>query len=240
MNDYELLVDSICESMVISKPDTEWKLDDFIHGNRKILLVTGLSGSGKSTYAYKLQDDMGGLNKVIVIQMDHFWDYSGVGRKFCANYTDPKNSAEMNKEALKMINAEADIFSKFYSMIPKYRDLVAKAGSLHKIDDRFKGPLEENFLRWIIKNSSSFGKKIIIEGVAIYLEWPYFKYPKDKVAIKIVGTSAIKSQYRGGKRKGESNASAAFHAAKNVCKNRTIRNDDKQLEIMKRAIASWN
>ena len=50
------------ESYITSKKDIEYKLDSWKKGSDNILLITGLSGSGKSTRASQLSKEYNAIN----------------------------------------------------------------------------------------------------------------------------------------------------------------------------------
>jgi hypothetical protein len=56
------------ESILISKKDLEYRVEDWINGKENILLITGLSGGGKTTKSYELGDRY----NAIVVELDLF------------------------------------------------------------------------------------------------------------------------------------------------------------------------
>jgi hypothetical protein len=62
------MTDIVEESIVFSKKDFEYKLNEWKNGSENVLLITGLSGGGKTTRTHELGDKY----NAIVIELDLF------------------------------------------------------------------------------------------------------------------------------------------------------------------------
>lgn len=166
------------ESYVISKDDIERNVDKFISGESNILLITGLSRSGKTTlgeeYVYKYNAQL--------IELDIFENPNC----YVDDYKDLKNIGRIYHEYLnKTIDGKT------------YRDKVYNQNDIS--NDELSAQMDKT-IQWVLKYCKSKPNiKFIIEGLQIYSDINDFDVIKD-IPLIIKGTSMLKSFMRRGKR----------------------------------------
>lgn len=116
-------ITNINESVIFSKDDLYWNFENFESGKSNILLITGLSGSGKSTIAKQLSQKY----KAEYVELDALWDLHD---KF--NYHKNKNTI-------------------FYEYL-KDKNLVDKVKE-SEINDEFYNKILVNFIEYCISKS---------------------------------------------------------------------------------------
>jgi adenylate kinase family enzyme len=85
MNDYQL----VCESIIFNKKDLYYKFDEWVNGKNNMLLITGISRSGKTTLGKKLAKKYNcGYASMDDIDKDITKKYDDIRKK----YDDPKQS----------------------------------------------------------------------------------------------------------------------------------------------------
>ena len=143
----------IDENYIFSKKDNVYNFDKWDNGDSNILIITGLSGSGKTTMAFTLADEY----DATVIQLDHLQCYE----RFTAK----------NKNT-----AATDLIKKFFR---NNKDLKEKDFSSITFTS-FK-PVFDEFFPWLLKELGKDKKhRYIIEGIHIILFTKYSdikKYP---------------------------------------------------------------
>lgn len=170
--------EAVDESMVFSKDNMEYNVEEF--GSKyNVLLITGLSGGGKSTLARK----MGEERNAIVIEIDWF-DYN----QFLFSKKDLTKGEEVVKK----------YFEKTYHGA---RNLNSKKGPKY-----YEALLD--FLETIIKNAKKDKKNLyIIEGIQIgaLASQGMLTDEVKELPVIIVGTSIVKALFRRMRRGGVMN-----------------------------------
>ena len=143
----------IDENYIFSRKDNVYNFDKWDNGESNILIITGLSGSGKSTMAFALADEY----DATVIQLDHLQCYE----RFTA-----KNKNTPGTELIK----------KFF----KNNKELKKQDFSSITFSSFK-PVFDEFFPWLLKELGKDKKnRYIIEGIHIILFTKYFdikRYP---------------------------------------------------------------
>lgn len=159
------------ENYIFSKKDSVYNLDKWEKGNNNILLITGLSGSGKSSLSRTLSDEY----DCDLIELDVLQCYENCSKVLKNDITVKFISEFLN------INKDIDIFD--------FSDI--RQDSFKSVFDRF--------FPWLLnKLSSDKNKKYIIEGVHILL---FTKYSDvKKYSLICINTPVYKSAIRRWKR----------------------------------------
>ena len=167
--------DILNENYIIDKKNAEldidmWKKDS----DHNILFITGLSGSGKSTYARQLAKE----ENATIIELDIFQCYD----KF-------KNAGtRKNDISMKMV-------SKFLEDNPEMVDIDFSNIKLESFGDSFT-----KYFKWLLNKLHKSNERYIIEGIHIMLFIPYSDIKGEPIIC--IGTSMIKSFWRMWKREG--------------------------------------
>ena len=161
----------INESWLINKDDIYKDFDKFESGKSNILLVTGLTGSGKSTIA----SQMASKYKAELIELD------------CA---DPHSN--ICTQGWDVIKKAGEVFYDFFQSHKKYYDAI-NSGKMtdDEITDMIFKFIDYCF-SWCKKRKN---EKFIIEGIQIY---EYYKYNNKSISYPIIvkGTSITTSFLR--------------------------------------------
>lgn len=159
----------IQENYIFNKNDNVYNFDDWDSGKSNILLITGLSGSGKTTMAFTLAKEY----DAIVIQLDHLQCYE--------RFRD--NNYKMNSEDIKLVD-------KFLKSHKEYETSEFNSITL----DSFKSVFDI-FFPWLLKTLEKDKKhRYIVEGIHILLFTKYSdikKYP-----LICINTPTYKSMIR--------------------------------------------
>lgn len=166
--------DAINENYIISKADAtynihRWSTDQ----NYNILYVTGLSGSGKTTFANKIAKD----NNAEVINLDMFQCYRGLNSK-----------------------GKKGILIDFIDRYMKYNDILKDVDFSDVTSESFGDYFKEFFDWLIIELHKDKSKKYIVEGIHILLYVPYKDIEGEPLVC--IGSSMIKSLVRHWQRDG--------------------------------------
>lgn len=167
--------DILNENYIIDKKNAEldidmWKKDS----DHNILFITGLSGSGKSTYARQLAKE----ENATIIELDIFQCYD----KF-------KNAGtRKNDISMKMV-------SEFLEENPEMVDIDFSNIKLESFGDSFT-----KYFKWLLNKLHKSNERYIIEGIHIMLFIPYSDIKGEPIIC--IGTSMIKSFWRMWKREG--------------------------------------
>lgn len=167
--------DILNENYIIDKKNAEldidmWKKDS----DHNILFITGLSGSGKSTYARQLANE----ENATIIELDIFQCYD----KF-------KNAGtRKNDISMKMV-------SEFLEDNPEMVDIDFSNIKLESFGDSFT-----KYFKWLLNKLHKSNERYIIEGIHIMLFIPYSDIKGEPIIC--IGTSMIKSFWRMWKREG--------------------------------------
>lgn len=171
----DLREESINENMVLNKKDLEINLDKFESGEKNILLITGLSGSGKSTTAKSLASKHNCINYELDCLEFYLRGYLS------------REEAIGNEDGLiafidsKKISTNKDINENEYASL--YREYI------------------KFLITWCSKQKN---KKFIIEGLQIYETYKDGDSYITCCPMIIKGTSALVSTIRAAKRNGGS------------------------------------
>jgi len=157
----------INENIIIDSPNYMANIDKWENGKSNILLITGLSGSGKSTAAWALAEEY----KATAIHLDMFQCYY----RF----------------------KEEGISNKSMEYVEKYLKLHPEANNIDFSDIRYKefGAIFNKFFSWLLSELKKDKKnKYVVEGAHIMLFTSYKSL--DKLPIICLGTSLTKSTIR--------------------------------------------
>lgn len=133
-------IDSYIESYTKSEKDIEYDLNSWKNGSKNILLITGLSGSGKSTKAAKLAKEYNAVN----FELDLF-EHNNI--LFNSNLKHDEANLIMK-----------DIFEKTYGGKKDFNKCN---------DDQFRKEFVKFFKKLLAYCESNKDKKFIIEGLQI-------------------------------------------------------------------------
>ena len=167
--------DILNENYIIDKKNAEldidmWKKDS----DHNILFITGLSGSGKSTYARQLAKE----ENATIIELDIFQCYD----KF-------KNAGtRKNDISMKMV-------SEFLEENPEMVDIDFSNIKLESFGDSFT-----KYFKWLVNKLHKSNERYIVEGIHVMLFIPYSDIKGEPIIC--IGTSMIKSFWRMWKREG--------------------------------------
>ena len=167
--------DILNENYIIDKKNAEldidmWKKDS----DHNILFITGLSGSGKSTYARQLANE----ENATIIELDIFQCYD----KF-------KNAGtRKNDISMKMV-------SEFLEENPEMVDIDFSNIKLESFGDSFT-----KYFKWLVNKLHKSNERYIVEGIHVMLFIPYSDIKGEPIIC--IGTSMIKSFWRMWKREG--------------------------------------
>lgn len=167
--------DILNENYIIDKKNAEldidmWKKDS----DHNILFITGLSGSGKSTYARQLAKE----ENASIIELDIFQCYD----KF-------KNAGtRKNDISMKMV-------SEFLEENPEMVDIDFSNIKLESFGDSFT-----KYFKWLVNKLHKSNERYIVEGIHVMLFIPYSDIKGEPIIC--IGTSMIKSFWRMWKREG--------------------------------------
>lgn len=166
--------ESLEESYITSKKDIEYKLDSWKKGSDNILLITGLSGSGKSTRASQLSKEYNAIN----FELDLFEHNSIL---FSNNYNHDEANIIMK-----------DIFKKMYG---------GKKNFDKYSDEDYRKEFVKFFKNLLSYCKSHKDQLFIIEGLQIFKHVAYYDISIiENTPIIIIGTSLTKSLIRRYKR----------------------------------------
>lgn len=166
--------ESLEESYITSKKDIEYKLDSWKKGSDNILLITGLSGSGKSTRASQLSKEYNAIN----FELDLFEHNSIL---FSNNYNHDEANIIMK-----------DIFKKMYG---------GKKNFDKYSDEDYRKEFVKFFKNLQSYCKSHKDQLFIIEGLQIFKHVAYYDISIiENTPIIIIGTSLTKSLIRRYKR----------------------------------------
>ena len=168
----------IDEGIIFTSKDIVRNLDDFENGKSNILLITGLSGSGKTTMAGEMADEYGAIK----LSLDYFQNYHNIENDI--HYADIKKDRK-NNPMMRYID----------KYVSQNKELKSKSHEFSDIDlVSFKSYFEP-FFYWILKELEKDKDNIyIVEGIDIMLCIPYDKIKK--YPLICVETSTIKSLVR--------------------------------------------
>lgn len=162
------------ETYIASKKDMEYKLDSWKKGSNNILLITGLSGSGKSTRASQLSKEYNAIN----FELDLFEHNSIL---FSNNYNHDEANIIMK-----------DIFKKMYG---------GKKNFDKYSDEDYRKEFVKFFKNLLSYCKSHRDQLFIIEGLQIFKHVAYYDISiLENIPIIIIGTSLTKSLVRRYKR----------------------------------------
>lgn len=166
--------ESLEESYITSKKDIEYKLDSWKKDSDNILLITGLSGSGKSTRASQLSKEYNAIN----FELDLFEHNSIL---FSNNYNHDEANIIMK-----------DIFKKMYG---------GKKNFDKYSDEDYRKEFVKFFKNLLSYCKSHKDQLFIIEGLQIFKHVAYYDISIiENTPIIIIGTSLTKSLIRRYKR----------------------------------------
>ena len=163
--------DSLTESIVFSKDDVYKNFDKFESGESNILLVTGLTGSGKSTIGKEIASKY----KAEWIELDILDPNCGIALQ----------GLDIIKEAGEVFY---DYFMSHKDIYEKYNNKELKGKDLSLFVDDFI----KYCFSWCKKHND---KKFVIEGIQIFDYYTYYNL-KVEYPIIIKGTSVLKSFIR--------------------------------------------
>ena len=168
----------IDESIIFTSKDIVRNLDDFENGKSNILLITGLSGSGKTTMAGEMADEYGAIK----LSLDYFQNYHNIENDI--HYADIKKDRK-NNPMMRYID----------KYVSQNKELKSKSHEFSDIDlVSFKSYFEP-FFYWLLKELEKDKDNVyVVEGIDIMLCIPYNKIKK--YPLICVETSAIKSLVR--------------------------------------------
>lgn len=169
---------AIDENMIFSKKEIVCNLDDFDSGKSNILLVTGMSGSGKTTYAHKVRSV---YEDSEVIELDYFQCYDSINAQMQSNpglQIGNKTTYDLVK---KYIDSHSDV-----KKDTKYFYNITMEGF-----EKYFIPFFDWLVNTLKKNKN---KRYIIEGIHIMLYIPYKQI--DKYPLCCINTATIKSLVR--------------------------------------------
>lgn len=166
--------ESLDETYIASKKDIEYKLDSWKKGSNNILLITGLSGSGKSTRASQLSKEYNAIN----FELDLFEHNSIL---FSNNYNHDEANIIMK-----------DIFKKMYG---------GKKNFDKYSDEDYRKEFVKFFKNLLSYCKSHKDQLFIIEGLQIFKHVAYYDISIiENTPIIIIGVSLTKSLIRRYKR----------------------------------------
>lgn len=168
----------IDEGNIFTSKDIVKNLDDFENGKSNILLITGLSGSGKTTMAGEMADEYGAIK----LSLDYFQNYHNIENDI--HYADIKKDRK-NNPMMRYID----------KYVSQNKELKSKSHEFSDIDlVSFKSYFEP-FFYWLLKElENDKDNTYVVEGIDIMLCIPYDKIKK--YPLICVETSAIKSLVR--------------------------------------------
>ena len=172
MREHDML-DEAADSQLLSKPNLELNVDAFYEGEDNVLLITGISGGGKSTLAKLLAEE----HDAEIINLDIIQRY----------YIDgPEAVHAWNEEKFQRHGIQVHEFdNEFYQTHPRIPwGKIPKEEAWAKTD----------YIPWLIDRCRmEKGRRFIIEGSSIAYMDPM---KLAGVPLIIVGTGALKAQWR--------------------------------------------
>ena len=155
--------DIINEALIGSEPDIEMNLKEWKPKGKNFLYICGLSASGKTTQANAMAKQYG----VEVIHLDDLAQAAFVGKMANPNYRNQMSPT-----------------------MQEYWDSTTNHITMYRWGDQRIGLETDKFIKWLITNHESDGKRYIIEGCEIWYIDPDYLIHQPLI---IKGTSAMKT-----------------------------------------------
>lgn len=170
----------ILESYIKNEPDIYYNKDKFDSGEINLCFITGHSGSGKSTMARNMSNDIIEYYELDDLQKNYIFS--------------DKNLKEYGDLIYSFFNGSGKKY-RYYS----YEDLMNCTNPLDNTGDEFGKFIVIDFVNYAIKYAKSHkNRKFVLEGIWLYL---YIKPEELKdYAVYIKGTSRLISDIRAAKR----------------------------------------
>lgn len=211
---YDLKHDVATEGYLISKKDIEINLDKWISGESNVLLITGLSRSGKSTLTREMTEKYKNVHNIELDRIENTWCWF--------------DSAKFINKNLNPIKEFDPILIKFFETSPIGKFAYSQGVAMQHLsddDDELHSYMNEA-IQWILNYCKTLksSEKVILEGVQIFYDLDVNVAREYPIIIK--GTSMVKSFIR-----------RSTHGYK------TLRNyfqSEKELEKFRQAIIKEN
>lgn len=205
----------LTEAVTYDGKDMYYNFDKFESGENNTLLVTGLSGSGKSTIAKKLASKY----NAEYIELDKLDPNTGVTNK-----------------SLESVKANSNVHRFIYDFLESHPSIHNKLMN-ENITNTDIAYINDDFLKYCVGRAKKESKKkFIIEGIQIYDYMSYYK-KGFTCPIIIMGTSSIKSYVQAAQREKWSLMDIIKKAPEKIGARRQA---DKQLRDIKRSLKDGN
>lgn len=183
---YHNIAQSIAnEGYFLSKKDIEINLDKWISGESNVLLITGLSRSGKSTLAEEMTEKYKNVHNIELDRIENTWKWIDAAQYYFSKNFNP-------------IKEFDPILTKFFETSPIGKFAYSQGMAMRNLsddDDELHKYMNEA-IQWILNYCKTLksSEKIILEGVQIFYDLDIKVAREYPIIIK--GTSMTKSFIR--------------------------------------------
>lgn len=173
------------EGYFISKKDIEINLDKWISGESNILLITGLSRSGKSTLAEEMTERYKNVHNIELDRIENTWKWIDAAQYYFNKSFNP-------------IKEFDPILTKFFETSPVGKFAYSQGMAMQNIsdDEEELHTYMNEAIQWILNYCKTMNstEKVILEGIQIFYDLDINVAKNYPIIIK--GTSMAKSFIR--------------------------------------------